>query len=183
MRNFTYTRAKTTQEALTFLSTQANAKFLGGGTNLVDLMRENIEQPDALIDVTRLRATGVRETEDGGVRVHADDRIPRAGHPDVGDIGGAFGQNDFIGCGNVRVRADNGGDPSVEIPAEGVLLGSRFGVEIDEDHLGFDLRQNLVGKAKGVVALTHENSSLQIDDSIGNAILLTFVNAPPGQAR
>ena len=34
----------------------ANSKFLGGGTNLVDLMRENIEQPDALIDVTRLSA-------------------------------------------------------------------------------------------------------------------------------
>ncbi len=40
----------------------ANSKFLGGGTNLVDLMRENIEQPDALIDVTRLVIGGLTRT-------------------------------------------------------------------------------------------------------------------------
>ena len=54
MKNFSYSRAETVEGAVSLLSQQANAKFLGGGTNLVDLMRENIEQPDALIDVTGL---------------------------------------------------------------------------------------------------------------------------------
>src|SRR5437016_1423889 len=42
MRNFSYSRAGTAQEAVSLISTIRNAKFLGGGTNLVDLMRENI---------------------------------------------------------------------------------------------------------------------------------------------
>ena len=54
MKNFAYARAETAEAAITLLGRQPNAKFLGGGTNLVDLMRENIEQPDALIDVTGL---------------------------------------------------------------------------------------------------------------------------------
>src|SRR5579863_4792027 len=70
MRNFSYVRAATPQEAFTILSTLPNAKYLGGGTNLVDLMRENIERPEALIDVTRLPA-GITETTDGGVSIGA----------------------------------------------------------------------------------------------------------------
>ncbi len=46
MNNFSYTRATTSQDALHLISTRRNAKFLGGGTNLLDLMRENIEQPE-----------------------------------------------------------------------------------------------------------------------------------------
>jgi xanthine dehydrogenase YagS FAD-binding subunit len=49
MKKFSYSRADTMEGAVSLLSQQANSKFLGGGTNLVDLMRENIEQPDALI--------------------------------------------------------------------------------------------------------------------------------------
>jgi xanthine dehydrogenase YagS FAD-binding subunit len=65
MRNFSYARAGTSADALTLIATLPNAKFLGGGTNLVDLMRENIEQPDALIDVTRLPSAGIAESADG----------------------------------------------------------------------------------------------------------------------
>jgi xanthine dehydrogenase YagS FAD-binding subunit len=74
MNNFTYSRAGTSQEALRLVSTLPNAKFLGGGTNLVDLMRENIEQPDALIDVTRLPSSGIEETAEGGVLIGAEVR-------------------------------------------------------------------------------------------------------------
>ena len=63
MKNFTYSRAETPRRGVcTLISTLANAKFLGGGTNLVDLMRENIEQPDALVDVTRLAPSGIAES-------------------------------------------------------------------------------------------------------------------------
>jgi xanthine dehydrogenase YagS FAD-binding subunit len=74
MRNFTYSRAGSPEEALGLISSLTNAKFLGGGTNLVDLMRENIEQPDALIDVTRLPASGISESADGAISIGAEVR-------------------------------------------------------------------------------------------------------------
>lgn len=71
MKNFVYTRADTTGGAIALLSQQANSKFLGGGTNLVDLMRENIEQPDALIDVSGLSSAGISDLPDGGISIGA----------------------------------------------------------------------------------------------------------------
>src|SRR4030081_345571 len=72
MKNFSYSRADTVGGAVSLLSQKANSKFLGGGTNLVDLMRENIEQPDALIDVTRLSPGKViTELPDGGLSIGA----------------------------------------------------------------------------------------------------------------
>src|ERR1700722_9408235 len=72
MKNFTYSRADSVEGAVGLLSKTANSKFLGGGTNLVDLMRENIEQPDALIDVTRLLPGKViSELPDGGLLIGA----------------------------------------------------------------------------------------------------------------
>lgn len=71
MKNFTYARAEDAQAAVHLISQSANAKFLGGGTNLVDLMRENIEQPDALVDVTRLRFHQIEELSDGAISIGA----------------------------------------------------------------------------------------------------------------
>lgn len=70
MNNFTYSRAETASAAIDFVSQNERAKFLGGGTNLVDLMRENIERPDALVDVTHL-SDRIEETADGAVRIGA----------------------------------------------------------------------------------------------------------------
>ncbi len=66
MKNFSYARADDQQAALNLFSQSAHTKFLGGGTNLIDLMRENIEQPDALVDITRLPLTAIEELPDGG---------------------------------------------------------------------------------------------------------------------
>src|ERR1700726_4927531 len=71
MKNFSYSRADTVEGAVSLLSQQANSKFLGGGTNLVDLMRENIEQPDALIDVSGLSSAGISDLPDGGISIGA----------------------------------------------------------------------------------------------------------------
>ena len=70
MKNFTYQRAENAESAVNLLTQNVGAKFLGGGTNLVDLMRENIEQPDTLVDVTNL-SRAVEETESGGIRIGA----------------------------------------------------------------------------------------------------------------
>ncbi len=71
MKSFTYSRAEDLRSAVSTLSLHPNAKFLGGGTNLIDLMRENIEQPDSLVDVTRLPLSEVEELPQGGLRVGA----------------------------------------------------------------------------------------------------------------
>jgi xanthine dehydrogenase YagS FAD-binding subunit len=71
MRNFAYSTAHDVGSALAVLSAGSNAKPLGGGTNLIDLMRENIEQPDALVDVTRLPLNNVETLPEGGLRIGA----------------------------------------------------------------------------------------------------------------
>ncbi|NKJ49294.1 molybdopterin dehydrogenase [Burkholderia sp. SG-MS1] len=69
MNPFTYERASDPQTALT-LGARSGAKYLGGGTNLVDLMRETIEHPTVLVDVTAL-SCAIEETGDGGLRIGA----------------------------------------------------------------------------------------------------------------
>lgn len=81
MKDFSYSRVDTAPEALRLVSTLKNAKFLGGGTNLVDLMRENVEDPDALIDVTHLDP-GITESTNGSVSIGAAARNTAvANHP------------------------------------------------------------------------------------------------------
>ena len=68
MKPFTYARAGNATEAVRLGA--AGARYLGGGTNLVDLMRETIEQPAALVDVTGL-SSGIEERADGGLLIGA----------------------------------------------------------------------------------------------------------------
>ena len=84
MKPFEYVRAASTASALDEVAHRPNSKFLGGGTNLVDLMRENIEQPDALVDITRLPVSEIRGREDGGLSLGAGARNTAvASHPVV----------------------------------------------------------------------------------------------------
>ena len=64
-------RRGSASRAALLIAQNASAKFLGGGTNLIDLMRENIEQPDALVDITRLPLAAMEELPDGGLRIGA----------------------------------------------------------------------------------------------------------------
>jgi xanthine dehydrogenase YagS FAD-binding subunit len=80
MIEFTYARASDPAHAL-LLGAAAGARYLGGGTNLVDLMRETIEAPDALIDVTGLPAA-IEQTDQGGLMIGAAVRnTALADHP------------------------------------------------------------------------------------------------------
>ena len=69
MTPFSYARASTAADAVR-LGGMAHAKYLGGGTNLVDLLRETIEQPSALVDVTGL-SSAIAEREDGSLLIGA----------------------------------------------------------------------------------------------------------------
>ena len=71
MKPVAYAAPASVDEALAAIVDLPGAKFLGGGTNLVDLMREGIETPDVLVDVTRLPLAEITETADGGLRIGA----------------------------------------------------------------------------------------------------------------
>ncbi|WP_288934864.1 xanthine dehydrogenase family protein subunit M [uncultured Sphingomonas sp.] len=71
MKPFTYTRAKTPAEAAAAVASTPNAKFLAGGTNLLDLMKLEIETPAHLVDVQDLKLDRIEPTDDGGIRIGA----------------------------------------------------------------------------------------------------------------
>ena len=69
MNPFTYARATDAADAI-LKGREAQTKYLGGGTNLVDLLRETIERPQALVDVTGL-SSAIEERADGGLLIGA----------------------------------------------------------------------------------------------------------------
>jgi xanthine dehydrogenase YagS FAD-binding subunit len=69
MNPFNYARATGVDDAIVLGNTDGS-KYLGGGTNLVDLMRETLERPSSLVDVTGL-STSIDETTDGGLKIGA----------------------------------------------------------------------------------------------------------------
>ncbi|HXQ13249.1 MAG TPA: FAD binding domain-containing protein [Caulobacteraceae bacterium] len=71
MRPFTYERAESAAAAAKAAAETPGARFLAGGTNLLDLMKLEIERPSHLIDVGRLPLTQIDPTSDGGLRIGA----------------------------------------------------------------------------------------------------------------
>ena len=65
MRPFKYTKASSLANAVQSVSANTNSKFLAGGTNILDLMKEDVERPDELVDVTRLNLTQIKTVSDG----------------------------------------------------------------------------------------------------------------------
>ena len=71
MIDFQYTRASDVADAIRQISADPAAKFIAGGTNLIDLMKEDVERPARLIDISRLPLRSVEATPDGGLRIGA----------------------------------------------------------------------------------------------------------------
>jgi xanthine dehydrogenase YagS FAD-binding subunit len=70
MKSFTYVRPATTEQAMR-AADDATAKFIAGGTNLLDLMKLQIETPARLVDINRIGLAAIEETPDGGLRIGA----------------------------------------------------------------------------------------------------------------
>src|SRR5262245_7136492 len=68
---FQYSRASNVAEAVRLVADSPGAKFVAGGTNLVDLMKMDIERPTKLVDVSKLPLDKVEETTGGGLRIGA----------------------------------------------------------------------------------------------------------------
>lgn len=71
MRAFSYERVHSAQAAAEAVANNPGAKFIAGGTNLLDLMKLEIERPDHLVDVNGVGLDAVEDTADGGLRIGA----------------------------------------------------------------------------------------------------------------
>ncbi|MFD1331715.1 FAD binding domain-containing protein [Methylopila musalis] len=84
MTPFDYLRADTLQDAIAAIAADPQARIIAGGTNLVDLMKKQVETPVRLVDITRLPLNGVTRTDGGGVRIGAlTPNSDLAYHPDI----------------------------------------------------------------------------------------------------
>jgi xanthine dehydrogenase YagS FAD-binding subunit len=71
MINFQYARADNVADAVRMIAAEPTAKFIAGGTNLIDLMKADVARPSRVIDITGLPLAQVEETADGGLRIGA----------------------------------------------------------------------------------------------------------------
>lgn len=99
MMPFSYHRAGSVAEALALVAEEPGARFIAGGTNLLDLMKLGIETPARLVDVNRLGLDSIEATAEGGLRI------------------GAMVRNSDL-AGDLRVRRDYG------VLARAILAGA-----------------------------------------------------------
>lgn len=71
MKNFTYVRANSTQDAIQRATKEKTANFIAGGTNLVDRLKVFLDEPSQLIDISRLKLNQIDRTDEGGLRIGA----------------------------------------------------------------------------------------------------------------
>jgi xanthine dehydrogenase YagS FAD-binding subunit len=111
MRPFKYVRATDAGAAAVAVASNPNAKFLAGGTNLLDLMKEDVERPNELVDVSRLKLSEIKETR-GGVRIGAlAKNSETANHPLIRKNYPLLTQSIVAGAsGQLRNMATNGGN-------------------------------------------------------------------------
>ncbi|MEV0112614.1 xanthine dehydrogenase family protein subunit M [Streptomyces sp. NPDC050844] len=112
MREFDYRRAIDVPGALALLGADPDARVLGGGTNLVDLMKTGVERPALLVDVRELPLDRIEVTDDGGLRIGATvTNSDLAAHPEVRRRYPALAQAVLAGAsGQLRNMATVGGN-------------------------------------------------------------------------
>jgi len=152
VKPFGYVRAGSVEEAADAYASHPGARYLGGGTNLVDLMKLGVEQPATLVDVSRLPLDSVEELPDGALRIGATvrnsdlaaHRLVRDRYPVLSQalLAGASGQLRNIATtgGNLLQRTrcpyfqDTSKPCNKREPASG--CGARDGVHRDHAVLG-----------------------------------------------
>ena len=186
MKPFTYERAKSPAEAAAAAARKPGAKFIAGGTNLLDLMKLEIETPAHLIDVNGLGLDKIEATEDGGLRIGAlvrntdlaaDERVRRDyGVLSRALLAGASGQlrNMATTAGNLlqRTRCPYFYDPNQ--PCNKRAPGSGCGA-ID----GFSRQHAVIGGSEACIA-THP-SDMAVAMRVLDAVVETV--SPDGTTR
>lgn len=84
MKNFAYVRATSAEDAVKRSQTAENARFIAGGTNLVDRLKVFLDEPAQLIDISRLHLKQIEATGEGGIRIGAlASNTAVADHPQI----------------------------------------------------------------------------------------------------
>jgi xanthine dehydrogenase YagS FAD-binding subunit len=111
MRPFKYTRATDAGAAAQAVASNPNARFLAGGTNILDLMKEDVERPNELVDLTRLKLAEIKAAG-GGVSIGAlAKNSETANHPLIRRNYPLLTQAIVAGAsGQLRNMATNGGN-------------------------------------------------------------------------
>ena len=169
MNNFAYARATDIADAVRQAAADASAKFIAGGTNLIDLMKEGVAQPSQLIDITHLPLKAVEETADGGLRTLAigAERLAisqrRVGVLGIGAVALAFRLEGplRIGIGGDRLVTLGGRDRARDI-GHGLTAAETGG----QDHCQGRRRK----EPGGTVLLTHEKFLRERNDPNASAI-------------
>ncbi|PTQ13100.1 molybdopterin dehydrogenase [Sphingomonas oleivorans] len=112
MRPFTYERATSARDAAAKVAGRPGARFIAGGTNLLDLMKLEIETPTHLIDVNGLGFDKIEDMQDGGVRVGAlVSNTALASHPRIRRDYGLISRATVAGAsGQLRNKATTAGN-------------------------------------------------------------------------
>lgn len=117
MHPFSYARPSNVLEAVGELTAGSDvgatvSKFIAGGTNLIDLMKENVEQPGRLVDINRLPLNTIHELDGGGLRLGAlVSNADTAYHPLVEERYPLLSQTILAGASpQLRNMATNGGN-------------------------------------------------------------------------
>ncbi|MFD2574135.1 FAD binding domain-containing protein [Spirosoma soli] len=116
MRPFKYTNAQDVSSAVNVLAANPKAKFLAGGTNLLDLMKEDVERPEELVDITRLSLTQIKTisagANQGGISIGGlGKNTDAANHPLIRQHYPLLTQAILAGAsGQIRNMATNGGN-------------------------------------------------------------------------
>ena len=126
MIDFQYARATDVADAVRQIAADPAAKFIAGGTNLIDLMKDDVERPSRLIDISRLPLRSIEETPDGGLRIGA--LVPNsdlAYHPSIAQRYPMLAQRDP--GRRVGAVAQHGVDRWQSSAANALLLLLRYG--------------------------------------------------------
>jgi len=116
MRPFAYTKAANPANAIQSVTANKAANYLAGGTNILDLMKEDVARPTALVDITRLSLTQIRTVSDGAGRGNLSlgalaKNTDTANHPLVRQQFPLLTQAILAGAsGQIRNMATNGGN-------------------------------------------------------------------------
>ncbi|MFE6282116.1 FAD binding domain-containing protein [Streptomyces sp. NPDC057877] len=198
MKPFGYVRATTVEEAADAYSAAPGARYLAGGTNLVDLMKLGVERPGTLIDVRRLPLDDVTELDDGSLRVGATVRnSDLAAHPAVRDRYPALSQALLSAAsGQLRNAATTGGNllqrtrcayfQDVTKPCNkrepGSGCGARDGVHRDHAVLGHSARCIATHPSDMAVALAALDARVELYGVEGErSVPVTGFHRLPGE--
>ena len=112
MKTFTYERVSTSAEAAAAAARTPGAKFLAGGTNLLDLMKLEIEAPQHIIDIGKIGLNTIESTPAGGLRIGAlVSNTDLAAHPIVRRDYGLLARAVLAGAsGQLRNKATTAGN-------------------------------------------------------------------------